>query len=112
MRLSLLGVAVFVHLLPNVAVSSATAFGCNDRLISDEWRQMVLDYHNEQRKKVAQGKQKSNDGNMPAGNHIFELVRMYFIIESSKTPAHAYHTLDPTPYVSPLVGAGAPLSHR
>ncbi|EYB87830.1 hypothetical protein Y032_0256g351 [Ancylostoma ceylanicum] len=101
MRLSLLGVAVFVHLLPNVAVSSATAFGCNDRLISDEWRQMVLDYHNEQRKKVAQGKQKSNDGNMPAGNHIFEL-----------TPAHAYHTLDPTPYVSPLVGAGAPLSHR
>ncbi|RCN35091.1 SCP-like protein [Ancylostoma caninum] len=37
-------------------------YGCVNSMISDEWREMVLNYHNDQRRRVAEGKQldKSN----------------------------------------------------
>ncbi|EYB87844.1 hypothetical protein Y032_0256g361 [Ancylostoma ceylanicum] len=53
------------------------AFGCNDNLITDEWREMVLNFHNDKRRKVAEGKQTSkNNAIMPPGSDIHELVRI------------------------------------
>ncbi|EYB93391.1 hypothetical protein Y032_0183g959 [Ancylostoma ceylanicum] len=45
-------------------VVSPTAFGCNNAMISDEWRDMVLNLHNEYRRKLAKGKQPGSTGAM------------------------------------------------
>ncbi|KAL6729130.1 hypothetical protein Aduo_000213 [Ancylostoma duodenale] len=46
-----------------VAVSEATkSFGCKNTLITDEWRETVLNYHNRIRRKVAKGFQLTGGG--------------------------------------------------
>ncbi|ETN86790.1 SCP-like protein [Necator americanus] len=42
---------------------SDRAFGCRNSLISDEWRAMVLTFHNDKRKTLARGDQPGKDGN-------------------------------------------------
>ncbi|EYB86884.1 hypothetical protein Y032_0272g952 [Ancylostoma ceylanicum] len=37
-------------------------FGCKNSLISDDWREAVLKYHNDQRRKVSRGQQTDKDG--------------------------------------------------
>ncbi|RCN47202.1 SCP-like protein, partial [Ancylostoma caninum] len=49
------------------------AFGCKDSLITDEWRQGVLDFHNKYRRRLAKGKLKAGSTSMPPGNDINEL---------------------------------------
>ncbi|EYB87840.1 hypothetical protein Y032_0256g357 [Ancylostoma ceylanicum] len=66
------GIAVIV-LHANVGASSATAFGCSDSLIADDWRQAILDYHNKHRKTVAEGKQASGGGKMPGAKDMNKL---------------------------------------
>ncbi|VDN23711.1 unnamed protein product [Cylicostephanus goldi] len=54
-------------------------FNCDNPLITNEWRQMVLDFHNENRRKVAKGEQETKDffnwnyGNMPSAADMNEL---------------------------------------
>ncbi|EYB87820.1 hypothetical protein Y032_0256g347 [Ancylostoma ceylanicum] len=49
-------------------------FGCYDHMISDEWRQAVLDFHNRNRRMIAEGKQESKPGKMmPVAKDMNEL---------------------------------------
>ncbi|RCN43635.1 SCP-like protein [Ancylostoma caninum] len=43
-------------------VASSTAFGCKNAMIPDEWRNMVLNHHNEYRRKLAKGSQAGSTG--------------------------------------------------
>ncbi|EYC12184.1 hypothetical protein Y032_0048g1655 [Ancylostoma ceylanicum] len=72
----LLELEKIVQLLIIVTVSEATSFGCRNTLISDEWRQRVLDHHNNIRRKVSQGIQETGGGPgkfMPKAGKIYEL---------------------------------------
>ncbi|EYB99887.1 hypothetical protein Y032_0119g822 [Ancylostoma ceylanicum] len=66
------------------ALTVPNEFKCKNTLISDEWRKMVLKFHNDNRRKVVEGKQPTKDSKyMPIGKNINELVRyktlMYLI---------------------------------
>ncbi|RCN48542.1 SCP-like protein [Ancylostoma caninum] len=72
-RLGTMELAVLVVLLATLQLyantaTSATEFNCYNTLITDEWRQMVLDRHNELRRRLAQGNQRGKTANLPAGN--------------------------------------------
>ncbi|EYC12186.1 hypothetical protein Y032_0048g1656 [Ancylostoma ceylanicum] len=72
---SLLEKAVIVQLLL-ICVTEATWFGCRNTLVNDEWRQAVLDFHNNNRRTVAEGKQPTggNAGNvMPKADKMYNL---------------------------------------
>ncbi|EYC15892.1 hypothetical protein Y032_0035g3030 [Ancylostoma ceylanicum] len=62
-------------LLSLFAVSVGTEFKCTNSLISDQWREKILTVQNDNRRRLAQGKQKGKDNNMlkPAKN-MQELV--------------------------------------
>ncbi|EYC42650.1 hypothetical protein Y032_0522g2886 [Ancylostoma ceylanicum] len=49
-------------------------FGCKNSLISDEWRQMVLETHNKYRAKLSEGKQPSLGKPAKAAKKMNELV--------------------------------------
>ncbi|EYC36831.1 hypothetical protein Y032_0853g2693 [Ancylostoma ceylanicum] len=49
MAISLLFAAICSH------AKATTAFGCKNSLISDEWREAVLSFHNKNRRKLAEG---------------------------------------------------------
>ncbi|EYC36877.1 hypothetical protein Y032_0847g2665 [Ancylostoma ceylanicum] len=52
-----------------------TDFGCENSLITDEWREMILNFHNDKREIVAMGKQtdKSNKA-LPEAQQMFRMV--------------------------------------
>ncbi|EYC22288.1 hypothetical protein Y032_0017g3263 [Ancylostoma ceylanicum] len=65
---------VAAYLFCNVAVSSAKSFNCENKAIPDAWRKVVLDFHNEHRRRLARGEQESRDGKlMPAAKDMHEL---------------------------------------
>ncbi|KAK6727586.1 hypothetical protein RB195_005337 [Necator americanus] len=58
-----------------VALDVPTFFGCKNSLISDDWREVVLKFHNDNRKNVAENKQASKDGKlMPYAKNMNELT--------------------------------------
>lgn len=60
-----------------------SAFGCKDSLISDDWRQMVLDFHNDNRRRVARGDQISDtDKPMPKAKDMNKLVRCLQVLQN------------------------------
>ncbi|KAL6729082.1 hypothetical protein Aduo_000169 [Ancylostoma duodenale] len=72
----LLRKAATVQLLLIVTVSEATSFGCKNTLISDKWRQAVLDFHNNNRRNVAKGLQATKGG---AGKTMPKADDMYYL---------------------------------
>ncbi|RCN47166.1 SCP-like protein [Ancylostoma caninum] len=76
MRSSFLTAVVIAQLFLIVTVSGATSFGCKNALISDEWRETVLNFHNKIRRKVAEGKQptKTPGQLMPKADDMIELT--------------------------------------
>ncbi|RCN43634.1 SCP-like protein [Ancylostoma caninum] len=50
-----------------------SAFGCKNDLISDAWRDMVLNLHNDFRRKLAQGTVQGQNGLLPVGKNIKQL---------------------------------------
>ncbi|EYC14132.1 hypothetical protein Y032_0041g361 [Ancylostoma ceylanicum] len=74
------GIAVTAYILLDVPVSAATEFGCKDTLISDKWREAVLNFHNSNRKRISQGLQLSKNGKvMPGAKDMNQLVRCYYV---------------------------------
>ncbi|ETN85466.1 hypothetical protein NECAME_16754 [Necator americanus] len=69
-----------IFVLANVACNVAAmevpkSFGCKNSLISDDWRKMVLDFHNSGRKNVAENKEASKDSKlMPFAKNMNELT--------------------------------------
>ncbi|KAL6744431.1 hypothetical protein Aduo_017366 [Ancylostoma duodenale] len=55
------------------SVSSATAFGCQNDLISDAWREMVLNLQNGFRRKLARGTVQGKTARLPVGKNIKQL---------------------------------------
>ncbi|KAL6741918.1 hypothetical protein Aduo_015125 [Ancylostoma duodenale] len=53
--------AVSVVILQIISTTGTTNFGCKNSLISDEWRDKVLDLHNKYRKTLAKGDQLGKD---------------------------------------------------
>ncbi|ETN78847.1 hypothetical protein NECAME_18170 [Necator americanus] len=59
----------------NDAVEAAESFGCRNSLISDEWREMVLTFHNKKRRTVSVGDQVSkNNQKLPAAKKMNKLT--------------------------------------
>ncbi|EYC32071.1 hypothetical protein Y032_0003g1384 [Ancylostoma ceylanicum] len=56
----------------NIA-TSATEFKCNNPLITDKWREEVLNLHNKLRRRLSDGKQKGSNGMLPKGGNINQL---------------------------------------
>ncbi|EYB86900.1 hypothetical protein Y032_0272g963 [Ancylostoma ceylanicum] len=53
-----------------------TAFGCENTLITDKWREMILTFNNEKREIVAMGKQADKSGKyLPEAKEMYKLVR-------------------------------------
>ncbi|EYB97138.1 hypothetical protein Y032_0143g2413 [Ancylostoma ceylanicum] len=48
-------------------------FGCKNALISDNWREYVLNFHNDKRRRLSQGIQVSKGGNAPGAKDMNEL---------------------------------------
>ncbi|RCN47162.1 SCP-like protein [Ancylostoma caninum] len=68
------GIAVIAHILVDVPISTATEFGCKDTLISDKWREAVLNFHNNNRRRIAEGNQVSEPGKvMPFAKDMNQL---------------------------------------
>ncbi|EYC12062.1 hypothetical protein Y032_0048g1591 [Ancylostoma ceylanicum] len=67
---------VIAQLFLIVAVSGTTPFGCKNTLISDEWREIVLKFHNNIRRKIAQGNQPTKTAGkvMPVAQDMIELT--------------------------------------
>ncbi|EYC43068.1 hypothetical protein Y032_0505g2671 [Ancylostoma ceylanicum] len=61
-RLLSLSIISIISILVNddMALEIPKNFGCKNSMISDDWRRAVLNYHNTLRKKVAEGKQRTN----------------------------------------------------
>ncbi|EPB75829.1 SCP-like protein [Ancylostoma ceylanicum] len=71
---------MIVRILTFVAVVSlpkyaefTQSFGCKNSLISDEWREMVLIYHNDSRSRLAMGEQQGSAGKLPAATDMNSL---------------------------------------
>ncbi|KAK6733575.1 hypothetical protein RB195_017369 [Necator americanus] len=56
------------------AADEITSFGCRDSLISDEWRTMVLKYHNDKRRSVSRGDEPNKTGTLKPAKKINELT--------------------------------------
>ncbi|EYC07209.1 hypothetical protein Y032_0071g526 [Ancylostoma ceylanicum] len=71
-----LGIFVTLALLRDIVETAdvPAAFGCRNSLISDEWREMVLNFHNDKRRNVAIGKQNFKGGTMPKAQNMNELA--------------------------------------
>ncbi|EYC12075.1 hypothetical protein Y032_0048g1599 [Ancylostoma ceylanicum] len=64
-------------------IANALAFGCKNTLIADDWREMVLKFHNDKRRLLSKGSVTSKDGNVaPWGTNINELVRNCIIFQT------------------------------
>ncbi|EYC22282.1 hypothetical protein Y032_0017g3261 [Ancylostoma ceylanicum] len=62
-------------LLYDVAISFATSSGLEKKTFSDEWRNVVLKFHNERRRRLAKGMQPTAGGKlMPYAKDMHELV--------------------------------------
>ncbi|EPB67251.1 SCP-like protein [Ancylostoma ceylanicum] len=51
----------------------ATAFGCKNTLIGDNWREMILKVHNDMRRKLAKGQQAGKNGALPYAKNMKQL---------------------------------------
>ncbi|KAK6727985.1 hypothetical protein RB195_005567 [Necator americanus] len=70
-----LSIAVVIQFFSIVAISSATSFGCKNGMISDDWRQKVLSFHNTNRRTVSQGNQATKDkAKMPVAKDLTDLT--------------------------------------
>ncbi|KAL6744508.1 hypothetical protein Aduo_017435 [Ancylostoma duodenale] len=54
-------------------VAFATAFGCKNTMIGDEWREMILNIHNDMRRKLAKGQQAGQNGALPYAKNMKQL---------------------------------------
>ncbi|KAK6733585.1 hypothetical protein RB195_017376 [Necator americanus] len=55
--------AVFIALVAETETAAVpTSFGCRNSLLSDEWRALVLTFHNDKRRALASGDQENKDG--------------------------------------------------
>ncbi|EPB65972.1 SCP-like protein [Ancylostoma ceylanicum] len=75
-------------------LASGTEFGCKNAMIADEWREMVLNLHNNLRKKLARGTVKGQAANLPYGKNIKQLywdctLEEMARVEAEKCPAAA-----------------------
>ncbi|RCN48537.1 SCP-like protein [Ancylostoma caninum] len=52
------------------SIGISPEFKCYNTLITDEWRQTVLDRHNELRRRLSDGKVKGSDGMLPTAGNI------------------------------------------
>ncbi|EYC30527.1 hypothetical protein Y032_0005g2699 [Ancylostoma ceylanicum] len=68
----LLGIAHFPNGVETAEVSAA--FNCKNSLIADDWRKLVLNFHNERRRRVSAGEQPYKGGIMPSAKVMNELV--------------------------------------
>ncbi|KAL6725221.1 hypothetical protein Aduo_007288 [Ancylostoma duodenale] len=50
------------------------AFNCKNTLIADEWRKVVLNFHNERRRKVASGEERDKAGTIGPAKNMNELA--------------------------------------
>ncbi|RCN35089.1 hypothetical protein ANCCAN_19051 [Ancylostoma caninum] len=56
--------------------ANSTVFGCENSIIPDDWREMILNFHNEKREIVSQGKQVDKSNNpLPPAQQMYRLVR-------------------------------------
>ncbi|EYC12172.1 hypothetical protein Y032_0048g1648 [Ancylostoma ceylanicum] len=71
-----LGVFLLISQLPGLieTFDVPTSFNCRNSLIADEWRKMVLEFHNDKRRDVSDGKQQNGGKVMPAAKDMNELV--------------------------------------
>ncbi|KAL6744507.1 hypothetical protein Aduo_017434 [Ancylostoma duodenale] len=76
---------------------SGTAFGCKNAMIADEWRDMVLNLHNNLRKKLARGTVKGKAANLPYGKNIKQLYWDCNLEDMARTEAEKCPTTVPTP---------------
>ncbi|EYC12175.1 hypothetical protein Y032_0048g1650 [Ancylostoma ceylanicum] len=76
MWLAALGVFLLITQTPVPIETFAVpkSFNCRNSLIADEWRAMVLEFHNERRRVVSEGKQLNSGKMMPAAKNMNELV--------------------------------------
>ncbi|KAL6729300.1 hypothetical protein Aduo_000370 [Ancylostoma duodenale] len=70
--------AVLVALLTTLQLyantaASATEFNCYNTLVTDEWREAVLNRHNELRRRLSEGKQTGADDTFPKAGNINKL---------------------------------------
>ncbi|EYC26531.1 hypothetical protein Y032_0010g1207 [Ancylostoma ceylanicum] len=56
-------------LLQMMSTSGTRKFGCKNSLISDEWREKVIRIHNDNRRKLAKGKQQGKNGVLPVSTN-------------------------------------------
>ncbi|EYC30528.1 hypothetical protein Y032_0005g2699 [Ancylostoma ceylanicum] len=68
----LLGIAHFPNGVETAEVSAA--FNCKNSLIADDWRKLVLNFHNERRRRVSAGEQPYKGGIMPSAKVMNELA--------------------------------------
>ncbi|EYB86858.1 hypothetical protein Y032_0272g936 [Ancylostoma ceylanicum] len=67
---------LFVVVVALVNGADTTAFGCENSLITDEWREMILKFHNDKREIVAMGQQTDKSGkNLPQAEKMYKMVR-------------------------------------
>ncbi|KIH67257.1 SCP-like protein [Ancylostoma duodenale] len=52
---------------------ATTAFNCKNSLITDEWREAILNLHNQNRRKVADGKQRGESALLPKAAKMNQL---------------------------------------
>ncbi|KAL6729084.1 hypothetical protein Aduo_000171 [Ancylostoma duodenale] len=71
-----LGIFLFIAQIPNLIETFEVpkSFNCRNSLIADEWRRMVLEFHNERRRVVSEGSQVNGDKKMPSAKDMNELV--------------------------------------
>ncbi|EYC43900.1 hypothetical protein Y032_0477g2171 [Ancylostoma ceylanicum] len=77
--------------------ASGTEFGCKNAMIADEWRDMVLNLHNDLRKKLARGKVKGQNGMLPFGKNLKQLYWDCTLEEMARVEAEKCSTTAPTP---------------
>ncbi|EYC43910.1 hypothetical protein Y032_0477g2177 [Ancylostoma ceylanicum] len=70
-------------------LASGTEFGCKNAMIADEWREMVLNLHNNLRKKLARGTVKGQAANLPYGKNIKQLVCYFYRFSISTHVDHS-----------------------
>lgn len=64
-----------------MSIREIPAFGCRNSLIADDWRAMVLNFHNDKRRILSSGQQPNKDGTtLKAANKMNELVRMFLAL--------------------------------
>ncbi|EYC19603.1 hypothetical protein Y032_0024g961 [Ancylostoma ceylanicum] len=59
----------------NLTVRQTPVFECRDSLVSDDWREMILTFHNDKRRILSSGQQQNKDGtNLKPAKRMNELI--------------------------------------